>query len=275
MNLNSIDSKISNSTSTANNKINNITAQTSVRLLLTNKCSARCHYCHNEGQAIGKEFLPLNRIKEFFDSLDSKRIVINEIILSGGEPTLHPKVADIAEFCKERKYFVSIDTHGGHPHLLEKAMPYLDEIKFHIDSFDTKKQMESMGIAIDKCFKSMDIAKKFHRTLNVIINHPLRGLDETTHFINKTREMEIDCKIIEIFGEGILAPLLADIDFKNFGYIQQREDCWLHSNGKHRLFTKRCGNKYNSPEHYFVDVIGVRHYLEYPSYSHYWESMKI
>jgi molybdenum cofactor biosynthesis enzyme MoaA len=231
-----------------------------VRFLLTNKCSARCDYCHNEGQAKARDFLSVERIVAFLDELQTENRIPTEVILSGGEPTLHPQIGEIARLCKSRGIFVSMDTHGGHPKRLVKALPYLDELKLHIDSFDAYEQRQSMGINIERGLESIALAKEFPLALRV--NHPLRSAVKTTEFVTQAHQIGIDCKIIEMFGEETLTAPLADMDWASMDYVYQKEGCWLHADGKHQIFTKRCGHQHNIGETYFVGATGVRHHLD-------------
>lgn len=231
-----------------------------VRLLLTNNCSARCAYCHNEGQEKARDFLSLDRVATVLDDLQTEHRIPSEIVLSGGEPTLHPEVGEIARLCKSRGIFVSMDTHGGHPRRLEKALPYLDELKLHIDSFDADEQMKSMRINISRSLESIDRAKVFPLVLRV--NHPLRNAVKTGIFVTRAREIGIDCKIIEMFGEHKLTVPLADMDWKGMGYEYQQDGHWLHIAGQHQVFTKRCGRQHNLIETHFVGATGIRRYLD-------------
>jgi len=130
-----------------------------LRFLLTNACSARCAYCHNEGQQKADDRLDLAAIESLLQTLADGGADVNEIVLSGGEPTLHPQLAEIASRCKASGAWVSINTHGGHPTKLAPALPWLDELKIHVDSFDPQRQRASMGIGIAKVRQSIAVAK--------------------------------------------------------------------------------------------------------------------
>ena len=121
-----------------------------LRFLLTSACTARCGYCHNEGQAKDNTQLSIQTIRHVLDTLAAGNRQISEVVLSGGEPTLHPQLAQIAQRCKATGALVSINTHGAHPGLLERALPWIDELKLHIDSFNSQRQKQSMGLSIDK-----------------------------------------------------------------------------------------------------------------------------
>lgn len=224
-----------------------------IRLLLTSACSARCAYCHNEGQSNKTALLNFGTIQRILEDLISAGQRPAEIVLSGGEPTLHKQVADIARLCKETGTYVSMDSHAGHPQLLKKALPHLDELKVHIDAFDAERQRRSMGIEIRNVLTSIQLAKA-NPNLRLIANHPLVNVQETVAFVNQAREQGIDCKIIDAFNFGIV-PI---VHWPQLGYTRLDDKTWLHENGTHRIYTKQCGAEQNPIDTLFVGADGVR-----------------
>jgi len=228
-----------------------------LRFLLTSQCTATCAYCHNEGQAKAASLLRLETIEGILAELKAHGRVPGEIVLSGGEPTLHKRLEEIARLCKATGAHVSMDSHGGHPNLLRAALPYLDELKIHVDSFDALEQKASMGIEIDNVLESIRLAKRFPLTLRA--NHPLKCARKTEAFITKARTLGIDCKIIEMFGLDLPGPALHALDLAGQGYARQADGPWLHHNSSHRVFTKRCGASHNKlANSLFVGFDGIR-----------------
>ncbi|MFZ4538555.1 radical SAM protein [Propionivibrio sp.] len=225
-----------------------------LRFLLTGKCTARCAYCHNEGQTKEAAQLRLPVIAMILETLETAGHLPDEIILSGGEPTLNRELGSIARLCKSTGTVVSLDTHAGHPRLLEPALPYLDEMKVHIDSFDPITQRQSMGIEICNVLTSIRLAKQFP-ALQIVANHPLQRIDDTRDFVEQARILGVDCKVIEMFrfGTSHITP-----DWKNFGYTQQIKGHWLHEDGQHRIFTKRCDAEHNLDNSLFIGADGIR-----------------
>lgn len=230
-----------------------------IRFLLTNRCTATCAYCHNEGQGTqGASQLRLTTIAGILDTLQAAGQAPDEIILSGGEPTLHKQVGDIARLCKATGAHVSMDSHVGHPALLQAALPYLDELKMHIDAFDAAVQYASMGIDISKVLVSIQHAQQFP-ALQLRVNHPLRDVQETAAFVQRTRELGVDCKVIEMFGQDTCTVNLRTVNWANLGYTRQACGDWLHANGTHRVFHKRCDAAHNTADNtLFIGVDGVR-----------------
>lgn len=231
-----------------------------IRFLLTSACSARCAYCHNEGQSKEPALLRTKSIVDILERLMKSGNMPDEIVLSGGEPTLHKNLGEIARLCKETGCYVSMDSHAGHPQLLEKALPFLDEIKIHIDSFNPEKQRQSMGIEIQHVLASVQLAQMFPN-LKLIANHPLVNVQDTVDFVRRARNLRIHCKIIEIFKYGMAAI----VHWGQLGYTQQNTKSWLHQDGTHRLFTKQCDAKHNPNDTLFVGADGVRWAIDHPS----------
>lgn len=234
-----------------------------LRFLLTNACSARCAYCHNEGQKKASDQLDLAVIEHALGTLAGGGVDVGEIVLSGGEPTLHPQLLEIARRCKASGALVSINTHAGHPTKLAPALPWLDELKIHVDSFDPQRQRASMGISIAKVRQSIAAAKEYGN-LQLFINHPLQSLDEARAVIDAARALEVDVKLIELLDTTCGQPRLQQLPWAELGYRSTDGGCWRHVNGTHRVLTRRCGQSGEAVE-LFVGPDGVRRELQTPT----------
>lgn len=230
-----------------------------IRFLLTGKCTAKCGYCHNEGQTKSANLLTLEYIKEIIEKLEYKNNLPDEVVLSGGEPTLNKQVKDIAKFLKSKNIYVSMASHVGHTDLLEPVLPYLDELKIHLDSFNHDEQLKSMGIPLENIINSINLAKTY--PVKLIVNHPLVNTIKTIEFIESARKMSLDCKIIEEFG-NINNISLKDVDWKKIGYLKYLNDRLKHVNSSHQLFLKRCDCLHNHGKTLFIGSEGIRTALE-------------
>lgn len=234
-----------------------------IRLLLTAKCTAHCAYCHNEGQGEGGNLLSLATIQDILRQIAAAGRVLDEIVLSGGEPTLHKHLGAIARLCRASGAKVSMDSHGGHPDLLAAALPFLDELKLHIDSFNPVIQQQRMGIALPAVLRSLALAKQFP-ALRVLANHPLHCVKETAAFVQSARTHGLDCKIIEMFRHAPTAITLRAMNWAALGYTQQNQAHWQHSETAHQLFIKQCGAAQNQENCLFIGADGIRKGLDQP-----------
>lgn len=232
-----------------------------LRFLLTSACTARCGYCHNEGQAKDTSQLSLEEITHVLDTLAASNTHVDEVILSGGEPTLHPQLAAIARRSKASGALVSINTHGAHPGLLERALPWIDELKLHIDSFNPQRQKHSMGLSIDKVLQSIERSRQ-HPGLRTVVNHPLQSLTEAREVIATTRQLGVECKLIELLDAAPASPQLTDIPWAALGYQATAPGFWQHRICGHRAMARRCNTQHAHTTEMFIGADGVRTQLQ-------------
>jgi len=79
-------------------------------------CNMRCTYCYNPDIVLGKGRISIAQALEF---LWSRRGLLQGVVLSGGECTLHPAILPLAETAKQYGFEVKIDTNGSQPKVLE------------------------------------------------------------------------------------------------------------------------------------------------------------
>lgn len=235
--------------------------QVKLRLLLTNTCSARCAYCHNEGQHKADDFLALTSIRHMLGVLLSSGIRLNEVVLSGGEPTLHPALAEIAALCRATGAFISLNSHGAHPGKLRPALPWIDELKIHVDSFDPLRQKQSMGIHIAPVLRSIGLAQNTSG-LRTVVNHPLHSISEACAVIQETSRMGVTCKLIELFGADCSQPRLQDLPLAELGYARAAPGQWFHSKRAHWVMTRRCDTQDVNTVGLFLGPDGIRSGLD-------------
>ena len=85
-------------------------------VVFTQGCNFTCPYCHNP-HLVRFFGLPVSEA-EVFDFLRRRRGLLDGLVISGGEPTVQP---DLAEFCKKARglgYALKIDSNGSRPEVL-------------------------------------------------------------------------------------------------------------------------------------------------------------
>lgn len=84
-----------------------ITQKTSdyMSIVLTHECNKKCLFCIDEYRG-NKEFISLENIDKalFF----AKKSGIKDILLIGGEPTLHPNILEIAKIIKAHGFIQNL-----------------------------------------------------------------------------------------------------------------------------------------------------------------------
>jgi len=75
---------------------------------ITTKCNVSCSYCYNENVGINDE-LDFDHIFQFLEYIQNKNV---ELVITGGEPTLHTKFFDLLNCLLKLKIKFIVDTNG-------------------------------------------------------------------------------------------------------------------------------------------------------------------
>lgn len=148
-------------------------------VVFTQGCNFSCPYCHNPhlvrlfGEPVEEE--------EALDFLRRRRGLLDGVVISGGEPTLQP---DLADFCKKLRgmgYEVKLDTNGAKPGVVA------DLIDRHLISYlalDLKADPRRYPAEISP----KDIGSAVQETISLLKRHTLPHEYRTTcaaPFINR------------------------------------------------------------------------------------------
>lgn len=79
-------------------------------LELTYRCTEHCIHCYADDETNTRQELKLEDYQKILDEL--KEMGCISILLTGGEPTLHPDFLEIAKYAKEKGFLVDIFTNG-------------------------------------------------------------------------------------------------------------------------------------------------------------------
>lgn len=69
---------------------------------LTDDCNIKCATCIAGSCPGGKMYISLEDMNKIIDTLYLEKETIDLLMLSGGEPTIHPQIFDIIDLCKKR-----------------------------------------------------------------------------------------------------------------------------------------------------------------------------
>jgi pyruvate formate lyase activating enzyme len=86
-------------------------------------CNFECPYCHNPQLAGDPARSPaVIAAEDVFVFLDQRRGLLDGVVISGGEPTLHPGLPDFCSRVKRLGYSVKLDTNGSRPQMLARLI---------------------------------------------------------------------------------------------------------------------------------------------------------
>ncbi len=91
-------------------------------VVFTQGCNFRCPFCHN-----GALLAPVNDARQISETevlgfLEKRKQQLGGVVISGGEPTLQPDLAEFIGKIKEMGFAVKLDTNGSNPEVLEKLL---------------------------------------------------------------------------------------------------------------------------------------------------------
>ena len=125
----------------------------SIRVKITDNCNWNCWWCHNEGTGNRNQKLIQNvdfLDKTFFsDFLEvARELNISEVHLTGGEPSLHPRIDYIIRKLKENDFIVKMTSIGGNKRVFDKIIESgIDGINFSLHAIDKD---EMYGTQVDR-----------------------------------------------------------------------------------------------------------------------------
>ncbi|QLQ36713.1 radical SAM protein [Micromonospora robiginosa] len=123
-------------------------ANEKIRLIVTAKCNLDCFYCHNEGQAKEETFISPVQVEVIGGALDAASLRASEVTISGGEPLLHPELAEIIGLADAFADHVTMVSNGilARPAQLGiLARRGLRKLRLGVDSLDDTKPRPSPG----------------------------------------------------------------------------------------------------------------------------------
>lgn len=89
--------------------------------LFTEGCNFRCPFCHN-GSLVLNQHNPIIPWSEIQSLLKDRKGKIDAVVITGGEPLIHPDIVDKIKEIKEMGYMVKLDTNGTNPKLMIKLI---------------------------------------------------------------------------------------------------------------------------------------------------------
>ncbi len=162
-------------------------------VVFTAGCNFHCHYCHNP-ELVNPE-PPFVNEEKVFKLLDSKKEWIDGVVISGGEPTLHPDLFEFIKKIKEKGLLVKLDTNGSNPAVLKKL---IDEKLVDYIAMDVKAPLEKYSIITQMKVDLTNIKKS----------------------IKLIKESGIDYE----FRTTILPALITEKDLLSIGYLLEGSD---------------------------------------------------
>lgn len=144
-------------------------------IVFTPGCNMRCGYCHNA------EFVLPCKLKHiahsfidervFFQFLESRKGLLDGVVISGGEPTLMSDIKSFIQKIKDQGFLVKLDSNGSCPDVIEDLLK--DDLIDYI-AMDIKTSLRMYNDLVGKIVDINDIETSINLIKNASINYEFR-----------------------------------------------------------------------------------------------------
>ena len=153
-------------------------------------CNFNCPYCHNPELVISNIMEPINS-DTVYSFLKSRIGLLDAVVITGGEPTLHKDLPEFIKNIKNLGFLVKLDTNGSNPAMVKSLIEnkMIDYIAMDIKApFDEYKNIVSRDANIEL------VKETFQLIANSKIDYEFR-----TTVVSNLLNYESFTKISDIF----------------------------------------------------------------------------
>ena len=143
-------------------------------VIFTRGCNFRCPYCHNpELVNPGNDnfFANTPTFNEILSFIEKRKKYIEGVVITGGEPALHPDLPDLCYEIKMRGFFLKIDTNGSFPGMISDL---LNKGLVDYIAMDIKTDPDRYAPVISSGINPADIRKSIELILASGLPHEFR-----------------------------------------------------------------------------------------------------
>jgi MoaA/NifB/PqqE/SkfB family radical SAM enzyme len=179
------------------------TNSTNLFFHILTKCNLKCRHCYINPEQHGKNTLPLPTVKTWLKAFSNNSLTKN-LILLGGEPTLHPDLAAIVKYARSLEYgSVTIDTNGYlFGDILAKVTPAeVDYFSFSLDGAtrETNDRIRGDG-SYDTCLEGIRRAVKRGFATSLIYTISNSNIHELRLMAPLLTNLGVDRFFIQVIG---------------------------------------------------------------------------
>ena len=102
-------------------------------------CNMRCGYCHNPELVLPERYADTIPVEDVMAFLESRRGLLDAVVVSGGEPTMHEDLPEFIAGIKRLGFRVKLDTNGTNPAVVRRL---IDEGLVDFVAMDIKGPLE-------------------------------------------------------------------------------------------------------------------------------------
>lgn len=139
-------------------------------MVYTIGCNFRCPYCHNP-ELVDETVEARVTEHDFFCFLNARRDMLDGVVITGGEPTMHDDLPRVMREIKNRGFLVKLDSNGTRPQMLREAIEgrLVDYI-----AMDIKSPLKAYGTVVARPVNTEAIEESIKLLINSNVDYEFR-----------------------------------------------------------------------------------------------------
>ncbi|RLJ09679.1 MAG: anaerobic ribonucleoside-triphosphate reductase activating protein [Candidatus Aenigmatarchaeota archaeon] len=125
-------------------------------------CNFRCPFCQNPDLLKNPEGLPTLDTNEIIRYIQTEKMWIDAVCITGGEPTIHKDLPEFLKRFKDAGILVKLDTNGSNPEMIKNLLEsgLVDYIAMDIKA-PLRRYPEAVGVDVDigKIMRSVELIR--------------------------------------------------------------------------------------------------------------------
>ncbi|MFQ6773001.1 MAG: anaerobic ribonucleoside-triphosphate reductase activating protein [Clostridia bacterium] len=166
--------------------------------LFVGGCNFMCPFCHNSELVLRSHEYQHIKEEDIFTYLESRKKVLDAVVISGGEPTMYNTLPDFIRKVKDMGFLVKLDTNGTNPDMIKYLVQndLIDYIAMDIKNSKTKYPLTAgvNNLTIHNIEKSVEyimscgIDYEFRTTL-VAGHHTAQDMQEIAEWLTGAKHL--------------------------------------------------------------------------------------
>ena len=196
---------------------------------VTYRCNAKCAFCD-----IWEKPSPYVTLEQAEANLrDLKRLGVNVIDFTGGEPLLHRQLPELLALAKQLGFITTVTTNGLlYPKYAEKLRGLVDMLHFSLDSADRATHDRGRGVACyDFVLESIRVAKELGERPDVlftVFGHNLADLEAVYRDITQPNGLMLILNPAFEYGEVATGEQLTNEQLDYLSAFGKRRGVYLN-----------------------------------------------
>jgi pyruvate formate lyase activating enzyme len=140
-------------------------------IVFTRGCNFKCSFCHNPELVDPDRYaVPISEA-EIRSFLRNRKNQLQGVVVTGGEPTIHPDLPDFLSRLKKLGFPIKLDTNGSHPEMIRSL--FSDDLIDYI-AMDIKAPLSSYERIVNSAVSLNDIQESIRLIISSTTPHEFR-----------------------------------------------------------------------------------------------------